>query len=688
MRSQFCSVRIEWLMLFALMICCGVLPRVHASTGPDEFGAGTLMLKSPGAEAVKAPRMHTEVHMEISGIIARVDVRQRFTNPGNTWVEGTYAFPLPENSAVDRMRMEIGTRIIEGEIREKVDAQRLYEQARANGQRATVVHQQRPNLFRTAVANIGPGETIEIRIGYLQIVEQNAGHYSLRFPLTITPRYIPGARDAAELPLTMETPTATISNAMSDDDTSSLGDLLPPLVQANVEHQSVSFDIDLDAGAALETLESLYHPIAVTKERTHSQIHLQNERVAPDHDFVLTWTPKVHGEPAVAAYQEHTDAGNHVLLMLMPPQEATVITTPRDVIFIVDTSGSMQGTSIEQARAALLKGLDTLTPRDRFNIIEFNSDFSMLYPQTVKASAQNIGAARDFVNELVANGGTEMYAPLSTALSMPVDREYLRQVMFMTDGAVSNEDQLMQMIGERLGDARLFTVGIGSAPNAYFMRKAAQLGHGTFTYIGSTDEVDRRMSELLQKLKTPVLTNIELHWPNDARVEYAPEKFTDLYAGEPIVVTARVAKEAHGVLTISGTARSAWTRQISLDSTQTRNGVATLWARNRIEAIMDQRAAGVADTELRKQVLPLALQYGLVSNYTSLIAIDRTPVRPPEDALASTRIPNTKPNGLGWNVPAYPKTATPATLQMIIGALLLILATFAFHIDARLRNRL
>lgn len=686
MRSKICSIQFELLVLFALAICCVSL-RAHASDDPDEVGAGTLMLRSPGGESVKAPQVHTEVHMEISGIIARVEVRQRFRNPGNAWAEGTYAFPLPENSAVDRMRMEIGTRVIEGEIREKVDAQRLYEQARANGQRASVVHQQRPNLFRTAVANIGPGETIDIRIGYLQIVDQSAGRYSLRFPLTITPRYIPGVSAATEIPLTPETSTVSISNAMSNDDTSSLGDLVPPLVQASPERQSVTFDIDLDAGAALETLESLYHPIAVTKDRRHSQIRLQNEFAAPDHDFVLTWTPKVHGEPAVAAYQEHTDAGNHVLLMLMPPQDGAAVTTPRDVIFIVDTSGSMAGTSIEQARAALIKGLDTLSPRDRFDIIEFNSDFSVLFPQTVKASPENVAAARAYVRGLVANGGTEMYPALSTALSMPVDREYLRQVVFMTDGAVGNEDQLMQMIRERLGEARLFTVGIGSAPNAYFMRKAAQLGRGTFTYIGSTDEVDRRMSELLQKLTKPVLTNIELRWPNDASVEYAPERFTDLYAGEPIVVTARIANEAHGVLTVSGTAGSAWTRQISLDATETRNGIATLWARNRIAAIMDQRSAGVADIELRKQVLPLALQYGLVSNYTSLVAIDRTPVRAPEDPLHSTRIPNTKPQGLDWNVPVYPKTATPATSQMIIGVLLLMLATFAFHIDTRLRNR-
>ncbi len=577
----------------------------------------------------------------------------------------------PENAAVDRLHMQIGERIIEGEIREKVEAQRLYEQARANGQRASVVHQQRSNLFRTAVANIGPGETIVVRIGYLQITEQNAGRYSVRFPLTITPRYIPGI--GPDRPLTLETPTAAATSAVSNDDTSSLGDLHPMLVQPDPDRQSVTFDIDLDAGATLQNIESRYHSIYVAQDGARARIRLQDARVAPDRDFILAWTPAVRSQPAVAAYQESTDAGHHVLLMLMPPQDESPVTTPREVIFIIDTSGSMSGTSIEQARAALLKGLDTLALRDRFTIIEFNSDYRALFSQPVQATPQQLDTARRFVRSLDADGGTEMYPALLAALSMPIDREYLRQVVFITDGAVGNEDQLMQMIRERLGGARLFTVGIGSAPNAYFMRIAARRGRGTFTYIGSTDEVDRRMSELLEKLTKPVLTNISLQWPNGVEPEYAPE-LTDLYAGEPIVIAARVPDEAQGVLTISGKTRSMWTRHIALDSTQQRAGIATLWARNRIADLMDQRASGVSDTELRAQVLPLALQYRVVSNYTSLIAVDRTPARAPEDPLHSSRVPNTKPNGLAWDVPAYPKTATSAGLQVMIGVALLLVA--------------
>lgn len=657
------------------------LEQASAQAEFDSISTGTLVFKID-AHHIEAPRVHTDVDMQITGIIARVTVTQRFHNPSESWVEGLYAFPLPENAAVDRLRMVVGERLIEGEIREKAQAQKLYEQARANGQRASIVHQKRPNLFRTAVANIGPGETIEIRIAYLQIIDQEAGRYRVRFPLTLTPRYVPGL-DPLDPALSSETPSAQATLAVSGDDSATLGDLHPALAAADVSRQSVSITIDLDAGAPISNLRSRYHEITTKMHGNQAKIQLGHARVPPDRDFELAWTPTIYGEPAATLYREQTDAGEHILLMFMPPLDEAPISLARDVIFIIDTSGSMGGQSIEQARLALLKGLETLTPADKFTVIQFNSSHHALFDRSVPATALNLQAARDYVRGLRSTGGTEMYPALLQALTMPTHEEHLRQIVFITDGAVGNEDQLLQMIQGRLGDARLFTVGIGSAPNGYFMRKAAQSGRGTFTYIGSTAEVDERMSALLHKLTRPVLTNIELHWPADARPKDSLGAIGDLYAGEPVIVTARLEDGVSGVLGVSGLASSPWLRQISLADAATREGVATLWARNHISELMDLRSAGVPDTELRARVLPIALQYALVSNYTSLVAIDRTPVRPASDALQTQRIANTTPNGLDW-VPSYPSTATPATLQMLIGALLLLMAA-AWHFVRRRR---
>jgi Ca-activated chloride channel homolog len=674
------------LLCLALLACLGHAAAAFAGED-DEVSSGTLFFKGSDGTGGEAARLHTDVSIAVSGIIARVDVRQRFTNPSSQWVEGIYAFPLPENSAVDQLRMEIGSRVIVGEIHEKVAAQQLYEQARANGQHASVVHQSRPNLFRTAVANIGPNESVTIVISYLQIVEQNEGRYSLRFPLTITPRYMPGMASDSELPLTSETPAPSVSNATSPDDAATLGDLFPRLVSAARSAQSASIDVDLDAGAALSNVFSTYHAINTDLRDSGAHVTLRGETIAPDHDFELGWTPIVHGEPIAAVFREHTEAGEHVLLMFMPPHEGQPLTTPREAILIIDTSGSMAGQSIEQARAALLKALADLQPRDRFTVIEFNSTMHLLFNEPVPASPVNLARARQFVWGLQANGGTEMYQALSAAFSMKSDGEYLRQIVFITDGAVGNEDQLMTLIKQQLGAARLFTVGIGSAPNGYFMRKAAQMGRGTFTYIGAPNEVDARMSELLGKLTHPVLTDIALYWPQGVAAEYAPAQISDLYAGEPVVISARVPDASKGVVTVTGHGHGVWSRQISLASAPVRKGVATLWARNRIADFSDARASGASDDQIRAQVLPIALKYGLVSNYTSLVAVDKTPARPEGEPLDSSRLANTKPQGLDWAVDSYPKTATPAELEIYLGLAALLLAAMLITYERRWRRR-
>ncbi len=654
----------------------------HAQAIEQDISSGSLTLRDDQGHAIDAPRLQTAVRMTVSGIVARVEVSQRFHNETDAWVEGLYAFPLPESSAVDTLRMKVGERIIAGEIREKAQAQKLFEQARQQGQRASVVHQQRPNLFRTAVANIGPGETIEVVIGYLQIVDQSAGRYSLRFPLTITPRYLPSVDMNAEAPLTSETPAASVTLAVPGDDTATLGDLHPRLAYADPQRQSVSMEIDIDAGAPLEGVISPYHPIFVNATEHGAQIKLRNQQSPPDRDFELSWAPVVRGEPAIALFRESTDQGEHVLLMFMPPQETRPIETPREVIFVIDTSGSMAGESIEQARAALSNGLRTLQPADRFTVIQFNSVHEALFDAPVFASPENLSQAQRYVRQLHATGGTEILPALLAALSMPESGNHLRQIVFITDAAVGNEDQLMLAIRKELGSARLFTVGIGAAPNGHFLRTAARVGRGTFTYIGSIDEVESKMTGLLNKLTHPVLTDIELSWPAGVQPEYAAASIGDLYAGEPILVTARLPSAVKGMLSISGRTSGTWTRQISLTGMQPRTGVASLWARNRIGDLMDSRASGATDESIRESVLPLALQYQLVSNYTSLVAVDRTPARPDGEPLRSQRIPNTKPNGLDWPAEGVPTTATPAQLNFTLGALLL-LAALCWHLRAR-----
>jgi Ca-activated chloride channel homolog len=660
-----------WCAIVVLAI--GSLAQSVSAQESNDITSGTLVFES-AQERIEAPRVHTAVDMQVSGIIARVQVRQQFNNPSDQWVEGVYAFPLPENSAVNELHMQIGERVIVGEVREKAEAQQLFNQAKGNGQRATVVHQERPNIFRTAVANIGPQQTIHITITYLQIIDQQGGRYSLRFPLTITPRYVPGVLRERAVLTSWDAPVSLLTASDDQHETATLADLQPAFAHPDTSRQSVSFAITLDAGTQIDNLSSAYHGIDIDSSGDVYRIKLSSESVAPDRDFEIAWTPVVLGGPATALFREQTESGEHVLLMFMPPQDRTPVAAPREVIFVIDTSGSMAGDSIEQARAALLNGLRTLHPTDRFNVIQFNSSFETLFDGPVSASPEHIERASRYVRGLRANGGTEMLSALTTAFSMYRSTEHLQQIVFITDGAVSNEVELMQAIKTRIGDGRLFIVGIGSAPNAHFMRTAAQTGRCTFTFIGSSNEVEQKMGELFHKLTHPVLSNIDVRWPGGAMPEYAPAQIGDLYADEPIVISARLPAKARGVLTITGRARDVWTRQLSLDNAASSPGVATLWARNRITDLMALQTLHVNDADIRAQVLPLALEYQLVSKYTSLIAVDTTPVRPQEESLHSKRIDNTKPQGSQWNASGLPQTATPALLQLLLGALTLLLA--------------
>ena len=266
--------------------------------------------------------------------------------------------------------------------------------------------------------------------------------------------------------------------------------------------------------------------------------------VPADRDFVLEWAPAVGDAPGAALFTEQVDGETYALLMVMPPSgpvESRAL--PRETVFVIDTSGSMHGPSMEQARRALLFALDRLRPDDSFNVIRFADDTEALFQQSVPAEPRALEMARLFVGDLGAGGGTMMLPALRRALrDAPHPRSVsaaVRQVVFITDGAVGNEAELFRAIREDLGETRLFTVGIGSAPNGHFMRRAAEHGRGTFTYIGRPDEVAPKMEELFGKIDSPVLTDVEVVW-SDPAAETWPERVPDLYRGEPVVMAARL----------------------------------------------------------------------------------------------------------------------------------------------------
>ncbi len=594
----------------------------------------------------------TAVHMNINGLVARVSVRQEFRNDGNAWTEGVYVFPLPDKAAVDRMRLHIGDRYIEGEIREKEQAEREYEQARREGKKASLVRQERANLFTAQVANVAPGERVVVEIEYLEDLRYEDGRFRIRFPMTLTPRY---------------------TNESVDDSAA----IAPPQVMASTGHR-ITLEARINAGMPLELLASRYHPVSVSENDGRYLVELAISNTPLDHDFELVWKPVPSAEPRAMAFTETVNGEPYHLLMVMPPDlgDASAARVPREILFVVDTSGSMHGVSMSQAKKAVQVAIESLQPDDLFNVIEFDSHTRALYPAGMPANSVNVAQALDFVETLRADGGTEMRPALRLAFESPASQTHLRQVVFVTDGSVGYEDEMFSMIERKLGDARLFTVGIGSAPNSLFMRKAAEAGRGSYTFISVLHEVSEKMGALFRKLESPQVTDIELAWPGGVRVDAYPSVVPDLYLGEPVTVRTRATggfRPGDRLYVGGNSVAGAWRAEVPLDASAAADGVAALWARARIGELLDAERRGGEANALRADIVNTALAHRLVSKYTSLVAVDKTPARPAGEPLARERVPNLIPLGQGVLM-GFPATATHAPALRVMGAAWLLAA--------------
>ena len=638
-------------------------------------GGLLLRARTPG-RFWEAPTLRTDVELEVTGLVLRGRVSQRFTNPTTGWQEGIYVFPLPETAAVDTLKMRVGSRIIEGVIKEKREAKKIYQQAKEEGRKASLVEQERPNLFTNSVANIGPGEEIEVTLEYQQTLRYDAGRFRLRFPMVVGPRFIPGR----DLPAAQEGEIAGFDGSGWASPTDQVPDadrITPPvLAPASARENRLSLTVHLEPGFELAELKSPYH--GIRQEETSSgryRISLDAGTVLADQDFELVWRPRPAEAPRAALFTQELDGEVYTLLMVLPPQEESSRRLDRELILVIDTSGSMHGASIAQARQALHAALGSLRRGDTFNIIRFSNSTSALYPQAKPASSGNLTEAGAYVDGLVAEGGTRMLPALELALAESPRDGRLRQVVFMTDGAVGNEDELFQLISRDLGENRLFTVGIGSAPNAHFMRRAAAFGRGTFTYVGSPQEVGEKMSELFRKLESPALAGIQIGWPDPA-AESWPREIPDLYLGEPVVVATRLSGLGGDVVVRGLRGTTPWQVPLRLQGGSQSQGIDKLWARRKISALMDEGTRGADKGLIRQEVTELALAHHLVSKYTSLVAVDVTPDRPLDSPLASKAVPTHLPKG--WSaahVPGVlPQGGTPAPLLILVGVLLAVLA--------------
>lgn len=657
-----------------------VLPFLSKAAGQDlqDPQSGSLWVTNQQQQRFTALSLKTDVDMAITGLTARVKVTQVFKNDRDQWVEGKYLFPLPDNAAVDHLTMKIGERLIVGEIKEKKQAKKIYQQAKIAGKKASLVEQHRPNLFTNTVANIGPYESIEITIEYQQDVfyERDEG-FSIRFPMAITPRYQPKNiyRESFSVNQSLNKNLTGFNPAYTNQGFINQVSQIRMLFPNEDENSNIPIDniarinIQLDAGFALQDLSSTSHKIH-HQQKTESayKINFAHQDVKADRDFILNWKPVASTQPRAALFTEQQSDQNYLSLMIMPPSIEYQINQEisREIVFVIDTSGSMGGDSIRQARKALEFGLSTLSAQDYFNVIQFNSATSQLFQSARPADQNNIRMAQSYVRRLEANGGTEMFSAIQASLDGRSDHSSLRQVIFLTDGAISNEAQLFKVIEDRLGDSRLYTVGIGSAPNEFFMKKAARFGRGSFTFIKDIRQSSSKMEKLFDSISRPQLTHISIEWPDGIQTETWPDKIPDLYDGEPLWLKSKVS-DLIGQVKISGRLNDTlWQSDLSLENPQQQLGVAVLWAREKIAAIMNSAHHGAVNDQQKGQIINTALEHHLVSRFTSLVAVDKTPSRIAEK-LHRQKVASHLPKGSNANrakSPSIPFARTSLDLDI------------------------
>lgn len=609
--------------------------------------------------------LNAKADLNISGLTAKVTLTQTYKNQSSDWVSGKYLLPLPETAAIDSLTIKTANSVIVGEIKEKEEAKKIYKQAKRAGKKAALIESVRPNLFSTEVANIAPNSQIQVTVSYIQSVDFSQDEFSVTLPNTLTKRYTPRQYTTSEGKMQDEVKLQT--GGFTQGNVNS-----PQTIKQDNSH-NIAITASVETGFEISEMLSDHHAIKWSEQNGFYRVSLVDGDVAMNQDFILRWKATPMTTPQAAVFSQTLEGEDYINLMVMPPQQSlSQNVLPREMVFVIDSSGSMQGASMRQAKQALRKALTHLSVNDTFNVIDFDNKHRSLFTKPAYATEENIALAQQFISSMNADGGTEIRPALEAALGDVSVEGYLKQVVFLTDGAVGNEAEILASLKSKLGNNRVFTIGIGHAPNTYFMRKTAEYGRGTFTYINEIDQVEERVGKLFEQLKNPVLRDISLLFKDGSTPEMYPTKIPDLYLGEPLNVFIKVpngaSQDVVDVVVKGELLDEAWQRNVQFIQGQSSVGVAKNWARKKVSHLMDLEILGESQASIKKKVLETALKFSLASKYTSFVAIEQEISRPANESMLDVPVPNLIPKGV-----PFPKTATSAQLQAMLAFALLVL---------------
>jgi Ca-activated chloride channel family protein len=570
------------------------------------------------------PLVAMEVDARVAGVVATIELAQTFVNTTGAAIEATYIFPLPDRAAVHKFQMEVAGRVIDGVIDERGAARESYEQAIAAGHRAAITEEERAGVFTLRVGNLMPGDAATVRLSLVGPLPVDDGEVTFRFPLVVAPRYIPGTELAGD--------QAGLGRAADTDVVPDASRISPPVLLPGCPNPvRLGLRVALEDGVMRDVASSLH---AVTSARRDAQVIEVQPGERLDRDFILRW--RIDGDALRSSLVCADDAGGAAgtfALTIVPPSTASIAARPRDVVFVIDRSGSMGGWKMVAARRAAARMIDTLTSRDRFCALAFDDRVDAL-PEAnlVDATDRNRFRAVEALAKIESRGGTEIARPLGRAVAMlaggTTDRE--RLVMLVTDGQVGNEDDVLRQLAPTLRNIKMFTLGIDQAVNAAFLRRLAAAGGGLCELVESEDRLDAVMAKVHRRIGTPIATELALR-PTGLELEratLAPAKLPDVYAGAPVVIFGRYRGSAPSgaAIDVEGTSLGDPLRMtVALTRpAQTSSWLAASWARAHIRDLEDRYAAGERETEA--QIVRVSKQFRVLSRFTAFLAVDRSEV--------------------------------------------------------------
>jgi Ca-activated chloride channel family protein len=663
-----------------LFIFCLFLLTTHSAFAATIDDMGGNVQAMINGKKILFPALKTDIRADIQGDLATVTVKQVFQNPTDQVLNAQYLFPVNKDAAIYGMTMIVGDEIVEAVIQRKEEAKKIFDNAQKEGKAASLLTQHRPNMFTQNIANLMPGQPITVTLRYTQTVPKVDDYYELVVPLIVGPRY---ESAIAGKPVFAEEGEITVTPPeIRSDTTFGTWELekLPHYPEVaglsipdTIDAARVGIEVHLRAGTAISHVHSRTHSIHASGEDSNKQVKLSKERIIDNADFVLRYQ-LADTHTSVGLLTAKDDKSGYFSLKIEPPAlPAEAEITPREMVFVLDTSGSMNGMPMTASKIFMKHALKHLRPNDYFRIIRFSNNASEFTSTPVPATPENLTRGMEYVELLSTGGGTEMQTAITQAFAVPPQNNTLRIVVFLTDGYIGHEASLLQQINDTIGNARIYAFGIGSSVNRYLLDEMGRAGRGFARFIDPTEAPEDVAIELANKLESPVLTDISIDWGDMNVSHVTPSVIPDLFAGGSIRVQGKYTGSGTHTIRVNGKVvghNASMPTQVKLpdeNTPESHKAIALIWARSQIADWMRQlNTQNTEDkTALKNAITQLGLDYSLMTQWTSFVAVSRKVVNVDPATAKDVNVPLPKVKGV--NKEAYGKLPTATQAQHFAG---------------------